>query len=105
MHNGNPWQSANKNEINYAVFIEGWQAFLDTVKDTPIDENNFPQCGPIFNSLSSNSQRRCVLKMLHPNPESRCTIADALNDRWIKHIDCCSPEPKEMNGVNGNGLD
>jgi protein-serine/threonine kinase len=125
MHNGNPWQSASKSEINFATFIEGWNAFLARFKDTPIDEINFPQCGPIFSTLHSNSQRRCVLKMLHPDPEKRCTIDDALHDRWIKHIDCCAPEPRpksrpktangDMNGhanghanghINGtNGID
>ncbi len=106
MHNGNPWRSVNKNERNYALFLEGWQAFLEHSQGTSIDENDFPQCGPLFNSLPTNSQRRCILKMLHPDPEKRCSIEAALHDRWIKHIDCCSPEPQDMNdGMNGSGLD
>ncbi|EXJ62881.1 HAL protein kinase [Cladophialophora yegresii CBS 114405] len=89
---GNPWQSASKEEVNYARFLEGWMAFLDRIGDTPIDENCHPQCGPMFNALPSDSVRRCILKMLHPDPERRCTIGDALNDRWVRVIECCSRE-------------
>lgn len=106
MHNGNPWQSTSTHELNYAVFLEGWQTFLEGPKEKPIDEANFPQCGPVFKALPTDSQRRCILRMLHPDPEKRCTIGDALHDRWIKHIDCCSPDPKQLNGgVDGSGLD
>lgn len=30
--------------------------------------------------------------MLHPDPEIRVSIEDALNDRCIQTIDCCSPD-------------
>lgn len=33
-----------------------------------------------------------ILKMLHPDPEIRISIEDALNDRCIQTIDCCSPD-------------
>ncbi|KIX10045.1 uncharacterized protein Z518_01126 [Rhinocladiella mackenziei CBS 650.93] len=100
---GNPWQSASKSEVNYALFWEGWRAFLERFSDSPIDENTYPQCGPIFNALPSHSQRRCILKMLHPHPEKRCSIREALNGRWIKGVDCCSPE--EIGATLSNGID
>lgn len=100
---GNPWQSASKHEINYALFDEGWQAFFSRFNDAPIDENTHPQCGPIFNALPSHAHRRCILKMLHPDPAQRCSITEALNDRWIKGIDCCSPE--ERGTTLSNGID
>ena len=99
---GNPWQSASKEEVNYAIFLEGWEAFLDRLEDMPIDENSYPQCGSIFNSLPSHSQRRCILKLLHPDPDQRCTVNEALNDRWVKGIDCCSPE---TSGAAVNNID
>ena len=89
---GNPWQSASRDEVQYARFLDGWQAFNDQFGDDQIDEDCHPQCGPIFNALPSDSIRRCVLRMLHPNPDRRCSIKDALNDRWVKGIDCCSRE-------------
>ncbi|OAP61089.1 hypothetical protein AYL99_03290 [Fonsecaea erecta] len=91
-HIGNPWPSASTREMNYALFLEGWQSFLAQFTDAAIDENCHPQCGPIFHALPSNSIRRCLLKMLHPDPGRRCSIGDALNDRWIKGVDCCSRE-------------
>ncbi|KAJ4502798.1 hypothetical protein HRR83_009175 [Exophiala dermatitidis] len=102
-HVGNPWQSASKKELNYSLFMEGWEAFLDRADDLPIDEATYPQCGPIFNALPSHSHRRCILKMLHPDPTKRCTIADALQDRWVKSIDCCSPEV--IGTTLSNGID
>lgn len=109
---GNPWQSASQKEVNYAAFMEGWKAFLDRFESDSsasiIDENTYPQCGPIFNALSSHSQRRCILKMLHPDPDKRCSIRDVLNDRWIKGIDCCTPEGRGAtlsNGIDVSKLD
>lgn len=90
--NGQPWQSTSKNELNYRIFMEGWEAFLDRSPDGPIDENSYPLCGPIFTQLTSNGQRRCILRMLHPDPNKRCTINDALHDRWVKKVECCSPD-------------
>lgn len=97
-HNGNPWQSANKTEVNYSLFLEGWNAFLNPSTDVAIDENTYPQCGPLFSALATNSQRRCILKMLHPSPDRRCSIKEALSDRWVRGIDCCSPDPEGMAG-------
>ena len=90
--NGQPWQSTSKHELNYRLFMEGWEAFLNRSPDGPIDENSYPSCGPIFAQLTSNGQRRCILRMLHPDPEHRCTINDALHDRWVKKVECCSPD-------------
>lgn len=90
--NGQPWQSTSKNELNYRLFTEGWEAFLKRSPDGSIDENSYPSCGPIFTQLTSNGQRRCILRMLHPDPEKRCSITDALHDRWLKKVECCSPD-------------
>lgn len=94
--NGQPWQSASRDEINYRVFQEGWHAFLERSPDGPIDENSYPSCGPIFSQLASDGQRRCILRMMHPDPKKRCTINDALHDRWLKKVECCSPDSEEQ---------
>lgn len=90
--NGQPWQSTSKDELNYQLFLEGWDAFLERAPDGPIDENSYPSCGPVFNQLTTNGQRRCILRMLHPDHQKRCTISDALHDRWMKKVECCSPD-------------
>ncbi|RMZ91224.1 hypothetical protein DV736_g1552, partial [Chaetothyriales sp. CBS 134916] len=132
VHNGNPWQSATVTEPNYGLFLDGWQAFLQhppspnsstsslssstvttlTATTLLVDETTHPQCGPVFQPLT-NSQRRCLLRMLHPNPHHRCTIRDALADRWVRAIECCAPDPdqaslaatREMIDVSKNGCD
>jgi protein-serine/threonine kinase len=34
--------------------------------------------------------------MLHPNPEKRATMQEVLTDRWMKTIECCCPEPEDL---------
>ncbi|KAJ9612143.1 hypothetical protein H2200_003740 [Cladophialophora chaetospira] len=92
---GNPWERASMGDIYYARFMEGWKTFFDRFGDATIDENCHPQCGEIFDVLPSDSMRRCILKMLHPDPDRRCTIKDALKDRWVRGIECCSREDTE----------
>lgn len=89
---GNPWQSATREDDNYDRFLEGWKEFLQQFGDISIDENSHPRCGPMFKSLPSDSIRRCILRMLHPDPNRRCTIYDALRDRWVRGIECCARE-------------
>ncbi|RMZ78657.1 hypothetical protein DV738_g3780, partial [Chaetothyriales sp. CBS 135597] len=65
-------------------------------------------CGILFLTLPlTNSQRRCLLRMLHPNPHQRCTIRDALSDRWVRAIECCAPDPSQAQliDVSKNGCD
>ncbi|RMZ80558.1 hypothetical protein DV737_g2934, partial [Chaetothyriales sp. CBS 132003] len=71
-------------------------------------------CGILFLTLPlTNSQRRCLLRMLHPNPHYRSSIRDALADRWVRAIECCAPDPdqaslastREMIDVSKNGCD
>jgi protein-serine/threonine kinase len=92
---GNLWQSPSKSELNFSRFLEGWTAFLDRFGDVKIDENCHPQCGRTFDALPSDSIRRCILRMLHPNPDRRCSVKDALSDRWVKAIECCVREGDE----------
>jgi hypothetical protein len=35
---------------------------------------------------------RLILKMLHPDQEMRISIEDALEDRSMRRIVCCSPD-------------
>lgn len=108
-HKGNPWPSADRCHSNYKTFAEGWDAFLAKYPDGPIDENSCPQCGPVIMKLPSGSQRRLILKMLHPDPNKRISIQDALNDRFVRHIECCTRDDptdidlKAMKGIDAAG--
>ena len=90
---GNPWTSASRLEPNYASFTAGWDALLSVdPSGTIIDDSSTPHCGKVFDSIDKPSIRRCILRMLHPNPDLRLSVSAILADRWVKHIDCCAPD-------------
>ena len=91
-HGGNVWQKADRSDPQYQKFAEGWDEFLAKFPDLPVDENNYPNCGHFISALPNAGQRRLILKMLHPIPEKRITIREALKDRVVKNIECCVAE-------------
>ena len=91
---GSPWQAAKTDQTNYAKFKQGWDDWLKThpeglIKDEP---DGWPKCGPLFGKVDSAPLRRLVLKMLHPQPELRIGVRDALTTPTVKAIECCSNE-------------
>jgi protein-serine/threonine kinase len=91
-HGGNVWQKADRSDPQYQKFAEGWDEFFAKFPDLPVDENNYPNCGHFISTLPNAGQRRLILKMLHPIPERRITIREALKDRVVKNIECCVAE-------------
>ena len=88
---GAPWPAAEKQYAQYAKFLRGWQTFVAKHPDQLItDESGTPKCGELFTFLESQAMRRLLLRMLNPVPEKRIRIHQALNDRWVKTIECCS---------------
>lgn len=72
--------------------------------DGLVTGNDYPSCGKIFDALPKPPLRRLLLRMLHPDPIIRITIEEALNCRFVKAIDCCCPDGKELSRVT-NGID
>ena len=97
-HGGNTWTKAERSDPQYQKFMRGWDEYFATHPDETVDESHMPDCGPAINRLSTGSQRRLVLRMLHPIPEHRISIRDALRDRLVKVIECCSPEESGQDG-------
>ncbi len=86
--------------------MKGWEAFYEKHADRLItDDASLPRCGELFINIEPLALRRLILRMMHPMPEKRIGIHDALNDRWVKTIECCSPEECEdgVGGVGGSG--
>jgi len=46
--------------------------------------------GPVSKAITKPALRILILKMMHPHPEKRIRIQDAVNDRWVKMIECCA---------------
>lgn len=65
-----------------------------------IQDDDIPGCGPIFSLLPKYPLRRLLLRMLHPDPNKRITIHEALNDRWLKSsVECCVRDSSETENV------
>jgi protein-serine/threonine kinase len=94
---GTPWQAAKAEDVSYAHFMAGWDQFMLKKPDGIITETEYPSCGRVFSALPKAALRRLILKMLHPDPERRITIQDALSDRWVKRIECCCSDVKDVN--------
>lgn len=94
-YGGNPWPAADRSQPLYARFASGWDKFLASHPDGVVDSdgvNGTPSCGPLMLNLGKRGLRSLVLRMMHPNPEKRISIHDAIGDRWVKNVDCCSLE-------------
>lgn len=87
-----PWASASRSDQYYKKFIAGWDAFLVEHPDGIVNEDQFPRCGPLLSKLPHPGMKRLMLKMLHPIPEKRITVSDALSTGWVKSVDCCCQE-------------
>ncbi|KAL9616402.1 MAG: hypothetical protein Q9160_008728 [Pyrenula sp. 1 TL-2023] len=89
---GYPWSSASRSDSGYQKFVAGWDAFLAEHPDGTITDDYFPRCGPLMSKLPHTGMKRLMLKMLHPIPEKRITVAEVLNTGWFKGIECCCQE-------------
>lgn len=94
---GTLWSSPDPNDRSYAQFVEGWEKFT---KETTgeVSCSNLPSCGGGFDFLPNKPLKRLIFRMLNPDPAKRITIHEALNDRWVKGIECCCPDPVDMAG-------
>jgi len=96
---GSPWQRADENNENYRIFIQGWRKWIEDHPDGIItdEKGGTPFCGKMFKPefIGSPALKRLILKMLHPDPEKRISVHDALNGPTMRGVDCCSPESYE----------
>ncbi|KAF9696672.1 hypothetical protein EKO04_005516 [Ascochyta lentis] len=94
---GCPWQAAKTEFEYYARFKRGWEQWLADHPDGELFEgsNGYPKCGKLFNMIEGSAVRRLILRMLHPMPDKRITIREALNTSLMRKVDCCCPENYE----------
>ena len=88
---GQPWSQASKSQPAYAKFVEAWDRLEASRQEGLPTEANVPKDpGPLFKAITKPALRTLILKMMHPRPEKRIRIQDAVNDRWVKMIECCA---------------
>jgi len=96
---GSPWQRAHESNENYRLFIQGFNKWLADHPDGVITDEvgGSPKCGPMFDPafIGSPAMKRLMFKMLHPNPEMRISIHDALTGPTMRGVECCAPESYE----------
>ncbi|KAE8359588.1 kinase-like domain-containing protein [Aspergillus caelatus] len=96
-----PWGLADDEDERYQAFQGSWQYLLEEYPDIPVTVDNFPLT--VFAEVLPEKELvTLLLRMLHPFPEMRMTIFDALEDPWVQAIECCSPESNHLSAVQGD---
>ena len=68
----------------------------------PITDTSYPVgVGKVFTKLEKPALKLLLLRMLHPIPEARLSIQDALNDKWLKGIECCVDYEEDLIAAKG----
>jgi protein-serine/threonine kinase len=96
---GSPWDVADETSVPYAIFKKGWDKWLEKNPEGLVrdEKGGEPNCGKCFQGeyLGNPAFKRLMLKMLHPDPDKRISVHDALYGPTIRGIECCSPDSYE----------
>lgn len=97
------WSRASINPANendsynlLAKAFDKWYTKKHRGEENPaMAEDDYPRF-PIFDQfINPPALRRVLLMMLNPDPNKRATIAEILEMRWVKNIECCQLESYE----------
>ncbi|KAE8372094.1 kinase-like domain-containing protein [Aspergillus bertholletiae] len=95
-----PWDEASAEDKRYLAFQKGWQYILKKYPELPVTGDIFPYVR-FVNALPEKELVTVLLRMLHPLPDKRMTIFEALEDPWVRAIECCSPEFNLLSTTRG----
>ncbi|ROT41686.1 serine/threonine-protein kinase hal4 [Sodiomyces alkalinus F11] len=76
---------------NYDLLVTQWEKWYarHSEPDPRITELDYPHYVPFDQCVTPPALRRVLLMMLNPDPAKRASIADVVNNRWVKNIECC----------------
>lgn len=100
-HSGSPWQSAaeDSKDAAWMTYKSGFNKWLASHPDGEITDTDggAPNCGPAFKPeyMGNPAIKRLMFKMLHPDPDKRLTVHEALTGPTLRGWDCCAPESFE----------
>ncbi|TLD36349.1 Pkinase-domain-containing protein [Venturia nashicola] len=98
---GSPWQSAadDSKDAAWITYKTGFNKWLASHPDGEITDadGGAPKCGPAFKPeyMGNPAIKRLMFKMLHPNPDKRLSVHDALTGPTLRGWDCCAPDSFE----------
>lgn len=90
-----PWKSPIKEkDPDYADFVESLKVVIPYNAETKQQEiisgeyDQFEEMAHV-NSEMKLLRKKCLYRMLHPNPNKRVLVKDVLNSNWMKRTHCC----------------
>ncbi|GAB1311958.1 Serine/threonine-protein kinase hal4 (Fragment) [Madurella fahalii] len=95
------WHKAEVSKENgsgqdtYAKLVRGWEKWTEKhagSDDMAITDMDYPHVWVFDNFVKPPALRRVLLQMLNPDPEKRISIANVVNNRWVKNIECCQSD-------------
>ncbi|KAF8460309.1 kinase-like domain-containing protein [Kalaharituber pfeilii] len=94
-HNGTPWAKATLDDPRYGRFVDAYNVWMKQNNCDVVSEDtyDFPKARS-FANLKIPMQR-LMYRMIHPNPDKRITIQQAVNDRWMQSIECCTLDERQ----------
>ncbi|KAE8350159.1 kinase-like domain-containing protein [Aspergillus coremiiformis] len=99
-----PWEMADEGDEDYCYYEEIWRFLLEEIPYAPLTGDNSP-LPRLFKHFLENIPEEglasLLLRMLHPFPEQRITIFEALEDPWLRDIECCIPESGLLSSIRG----
>ncbi|KAK2592645.1 hypothetical protein QQS21_009644 [Conoideocrella luteorostrata] len=88
------WSRAERGNLHYDKLVKGWEKWYGKHPecDACITDTDYPNCYAMDVGVNPPALRRILLQMLNPDPSKRITMADVVNNRWMKNVECCQLE-------------
>ncbi|KAL1884212.1 hypothetical protein VTK73DRAFT_5348 [Phialemonium thermophilum] len=85
---------ATPNNKNYVDLVKGWEKWnaKHGNSEASITEQDYPNVVAFDRHVKPPALRRILLQMLNPDPARRISIAEVINNRWMKNVECCQLE-------------
>ncbi|KAL6933630.1 uncharacterized protein HGUI_03972 [Hanseniaspora guilliermondii] len=90
-----PWKSPIKEkDPDYAEFVDSLKVVIPynaETKQQEIISGEYEQFEEMthVNAEMKLLRKKCLYRMLHPNPNKRVLVKDVLNSNWMKRTHCC----------------
>ncbi|CZT20756.1 uncharacterized protein RCC_06614 [Ramularia collo-cygni] len=89
---GTPWPAASHEQKNYNIYCTTWDEWKEKYPDGEIKEGrSLPSFANTkqFQSFDDLHTKVMIFGMLHPDPENRWTIRQALETKTVTEYACC----------------